>query len=114
YNRIQQVDKEGNPLYSNESVVNGNPLKGSFTVFPSPTTGPLNLGANKAALSTEQDLQVRISDINGQELYLTKVNREGSITTLPNIAHLSAGTYTVTVLADQKVQQSFRITKIAE
>ncbi|MEM6724259.1 MAG: T9SS type A sorting domain-containing protein [Bacteroidota bacterium] len=114
YYRIQQVDEDGNPLYSNEIAVKGNPLKGSFTVFPSPTTGPLNLGANKTALSTEQELEVRISDINGQQLFLTKVNREGAVTVLPNISHLSAGTYTVSVLSDKKVQQSFRITKIAD
>ena len=104
YYRIRQTDKDGSSTYTPVSTIQFSASGTSISVFPNPTSSAITLQADYSVNSRYQ-----LSDLTGNVIENKPIN-SGRLQI--NVGQLPAAIYTLNILRNNKIVETFKITKL--
>jgi hypothetical protein len=104
YYRLRQIDIDGTGTYSGVNILQFNTPGKAISVFPNPSNNLLTLQTDATDHKTYQ-----LIDFKGN---IIESKRIVSGTTPINIGHLPVAIYMLNILHENKIVQSFKITKL--
>lgn len=104
YYRLRQIDMDGASTYSGVSMLQFNTTVTTISVFPNPTNNMLTLQTKATDYKMYQLLDFKGNIIESKRITSGKMPI--------NIGHLPAAPYILNILHDNKIVESFKITKL--
>lgn len=104
YYRIRQTDKDGSSTYTPVSTIQFSAVGTSISVFPNPTSSVITLQTEPSVNSRYQ-----LSDLKGNVIENKQIS-SGRMQI--NVSQLPAAIYTLNIIRDNKIVETYKITKL--